>query len=129
MSRETVKQLNFQPLYSGSSANVFKAVDIGKATAGATLDSDFGFLPPAEAGRFRTILKTPPISSHPLSAHPRVPDAAREAVAAAVLALGAAPADQALLAAVRLAEPVRADYARDYRSLEEVDLRKLSAGQ
>lgn len=126
LSRHGAGNLQFQPLFSGSSANVFKAVEIGKVAAGATLDSDFAMLPQAEASRFRTILTTEPIASHPLAAHPRVPAAVRDAVAGAVLALGAT--DRELLAGVRLADPVRADYGRDYRALEAIDIRGLAGG-
>lgn len=126
MSRGREKTLDFQPLYSGSSANVFKTVEVGKAAAGATLDTDFAALPAEDAARFRTILTTPPLASHPFVAHPRVPAAVREAIAIALLSIGADPANREFLAVIRLADPVRADYARDYRSLEAVDVRGLS---
>lgn len=102
-------------------------VELGKAVAGATLDSDLALLPQIEAGRFRTILRTPPMASHPLTAHPRVPLPVRRALADAVLALGADAGGRELLAKVRLADPVPADYERDYRPLEEVDSARLGA--
>lgn len=123
LSRGRVSPLDFQPLFAGSSANVFKTVELGKAAAGATLDSDLAALSPDQAILFRTIFTTPPIASHPLAAHPRVEAGVREAVAAAVLAIGAEPVNAALLTMIRLAEPVRAEYERDYRPLEEVDVR------
>jgi len=123
--RETLLQgdatrIDFKPLFTGSAANVFKTVELGKAAAGATLDVDM----PAGA-TYRTILETKPVASHPLAAHPRVPASAREAVAAAVLALAGQPDGAALLNGLRLAEPVRADYARDYQPLVEMKLETL----
>jgi hypothetical protein len=53
-----------------------------------------------------------------------VPLAVQQAVAAAVLALGRDRSAQALLKGVALANPVAADYARDFQPLERYRLEK-----
>ena len=55
---------------------------------------------------------------HPLSADPRVPAALRKRVTAAILEMGRSESDRALLAAIRMPDPLPADYDRDYRGLE-----------
>jgi hypothetical protein len=49
-----------------------------------------------------------------------VPAALRSAVAAAVLKMAEVPADRDLLSAIRLSDPLPADYERDYRVFEQI---------
>ena len=69
---------------------------------------------------------TPEIAPHPLSAHPRVPRSAQEAVKKATLAIAATSEGAELLKTLRLGAPVAADYGRDYRHLEEIDIKGLT---
>lgn len=103
-----------------------KAVILGKADAGATLDVDIN--KESEIGsQLRTILTTPKRPSHPLSAHPRVPKKTQNAVAKAVLKLGSEATNSDLMRSVRMPDPVLAEYDRDYKDLEEIDIKKLTA--
>jgi phosphonate transport system substrate-binding protein len=117
--------LKFKKTYVGSTSNVMKTVMLGKADAGATLDVDLAQDPDGVNSQLRILLASPKCAPHPLSAHPRVPKKDRELVAKAVLKLGADDANSALLKSVRLPGPVPADYDRDYKELEEIDIRKL----
>lgn len=121
------KDLNLKRLYEGSTKNVFKSVIIGKAVAGVTLDVDLRNEDPDVVDQLKVIMKTSDIPSHPLSAHPRVPPNVREALIRAILKLGKQTEEAAMLRNVRLMDPMRADYARDYRGLEEMDIEKLVA--
>ena len=125
LSQGEFEKLNFKPRMTGSASNVLKSVQIGKADAGALLEGDFNQQSAASGGGFREILTTAPIAPHPLSAHPRVPPAVREVVTEAVLRLAGESDGTGLLSAVRLALPERADYDRDYRDLERIDLESL----
>ncbi len=116
----------FEKEYSGSTANVIKSVLLLKAEAGATFNTELNKEPPEVIEQIRTIAATRKIPSHPLAAHPRVPQAFRVAVQEAVLALAATPTGAELLSKLRLASPLAADYERDYQSLEEVDVKALS---
>jgi phosphonate transport system substrate-binding protein len=118
--------LDYNASFSGSTINVAKMVLIGKADAGVTLDASLAL----EAGEgmmkeLRVILETPPYAPHPLAAHPRVPPAVREKVAAATLRLTETGEGRRLLADMRMGNPVRADFTRDYRRFEEVDFERL----
>lgn len=117
MSQEMAER-SFQEQNSGSTRNVLKAVVLGKADAGASLDVAIEAEPPDLRDQLRPLATTRAMAPHPLSAHPRVPEALRRRIAEAVLAMGATQGGPALLAAVRFPDPVLADYERDYRPLE-----------
>ncbi len=117
MSQEMAAQ-TFQEQNSGSTRNVLKAVVLGKADAGASLDFAIEAEPPELRDQLRPLASTRAMAPHPLSAHPRVPEALRRRIAEAVLGMGATPGGRALLASVRFTDPVPADYERDYRPLE-----------
>ncbi len=116
--------LTYKSLFAGSSSNVLKMVQLGKADAGATLDVELERI--KDASFFRPILKTDKMAPHPLAAHPRVPKQAQDAVRQAILGWSDDPAAQQQLKAIRMAKPVSADYDRDYRELETMDVRSLS---
>lgn len=128
MSKDKIL-LNLKHLYEGSTKNVYKSVILGKAAAGVTLDADLERESLEITTQLRIILSTPLMAAHPLSAHPRVPEAVQRAVARAVLAMTAAPAAKALLPPVRLTDPVPADFDADYRHLESVDIETLSTNE
>jgi phosphonate transport system substrate-binding protein len=114
-------------LYEGSIKNVYKSVLLGKAVAGVTLDVDLAGEPAEIADQVRIIMRTPEMAAHPLSVHPRVPQKVRQAVAEAVLKMGKKDETAEVFKNIRMPEPVAADYERDYRALEEIDIDKLNA--
>lgn len=118
-------RIGIKKQYQGSTANVIKSVLIGKAQAGATLDQELA----REAQMFdqvRILLETPKFPPHPISAHPRLPKKVGDRIAAAVIRMHGDEAGKKLLKTVRMSEPVRADYNRDYRRLENIDIVGLS---
>lgn len=119
MSEEYAK-LTYASQYYGSTSNILKAVLIGKAAAGATLDTELEKETPEVRDQLRTIYSTEKRASHPLAAHPRIPSSMQNLVAHAVLKIGKIEADLAVLQAVRLQDPVMADYDRDYKGLERM---------
>lgn len=110
--------LNLVPLYSGSTANVFKNVLLGKTPAGASLDVEVEKAPPEISSQLRTIMTTPKVAPHPVSAHPRVSRKLREQLKVVLLKLPGESSGKELLKQVGIGETVPADYARDYRPLE-----------
>jgi len=112
--------LNLVPLYSGSTANVFKNVLLGKTPAGASLDVEVEKAPPEISSQLRTIMTTPKVAPHPVAAHPRVPKKVRERMKAALLKLSGENSGLELLKRVGIGETMLADYARDYRPLETI---------
>lgn len=123
---ENNSNVQMKQLFAGNTANMYKHVLLRKADAGATLDVELGQQPAEMASQLRTILQTRKSPAHPLSAHPRVPQKVRNALISAVISIGTDNKTAGLLKTVRLSEPVRADYARDYKRLEMINIRKLS---
>ncbi|MDD5177066.1 MAG: phosphate/phosphite/phosphonate ABC transporter substrate-binding protein [Sterolibacterium sp.] len=119
-------KLSFDKEYSGSTRNVIINVLLGKSDAGSVFMPDMARESEDTRSQLREIVKTPEIASHPLSAHPRVPKADQEAVKKATLAIAATKNGAELLKSLRLEAPVAADYERDYRALEEIDVKGLT---
>lgn len=120
------EKLEFDKEYAGSTRNVILSVLLGKTIAGAIFLPDLDREPEEIRAQLRKIVETPPIAAHPLSVHPRVARGVQEAVTKAVAAMGAAPDLAELLATVKLTDPVRAEYPRDYAPLESVDIKGLT---
>jgi phosphonate transport system substrate-binding protein len=119
-------KLSFTNEYAGSTRNVIINVLLGKSDAGAVFVPEMEREPEETRSQLREILVTPEIAPHPLSAHPRVPRPAQEAVRKATLAIAATGDGAELLQSIRLGAPVSADYARDYLRLEEIDVKGLT---
>ena len=119
-------RITMKQLFAGSRANVIKHVLLGRVAAGASLSTVLDRQPSEIRALLRIIYETKKIPPHPLSVHPRVPEPLREALRAAVLAMSKDPAGAELLQRIRMADPVPADYRRDYQNQETVDILKLS---
>ena len=120
------RKLDFEREYAGSTKNVLINVILGKVDAGAVFSPEMEREPADTQAQLREIVTTPKIAPHPLSAHPRVPAEARDAVKKSLLKLAATPAGAELLKPMRLDELVEADYDRDYRRLEVIDIKGLT---
>jgi phosphonate transport system substrate-binding protein len=117
--------IDFTPRYLSTHSNVYRHVLRGLVDAGGGVNVTLRQEPPEARRYLRVLYETPPVAGHPLSAHPRVTSGLRTAVTRVIERLAQEPAGQALLAAVNLADPVVADYARDYAPLERLRLEKL----
>lgn len=119
------ERIRFRPTYVSTHTNVMRHVLLGQVAAGGAIGATFAKEPPEVRERLRVLYETPGVAPHPLVAHPRVPARDREALAAALLQLGQEAESAALLQAIQMPRPVRADYARDYRPLERLRLEKF----
>lgn len=118
--------IQFKQLNSGSSSNVYKNVLIGKVEAGSTLDVNYLEEAKDVQSRIRIIFKTEKVSSHPISAHPRVDVSARDMIISTIIKMQNMDNSRGILKKLNLSSPVKSDYARDYSSLENIDIKKLS---
>ena len=105
---------------------MIKSVVLGKVDAGAVFVSELEMEPKEIQEQLRTLAVTQKVAPHPLCAHPRVPLPVQEAVKKALLALSATPEGAELFKKIKLPSPVTADYERDYKPLEEIDVKGLS---
>lgn len=117
--------IDYNVSFSGSTINVAKSVLVGKADAGATLDTSMMYDLPEMRKEFRVILETERLAPHPFSAHPRVPKQLQEGVTAALLRMDESDQGRKILDAVKLNKPIRADYNRDYSFFAKVDFERL----
>lgn len=118
------EKVRIVPVYVKTHSNAFRQVATGKAAAAGGIAATLASEPEELRGVLRVLMETSGVAPHPLSAHPRVPEAVRRVVLDTLLAMAQNAAGQALLREVQLPDPVRADYARDYLPLEKFGLEK-----
>jgi len=119
-------KLAFTREYAGSTRNVIINVLLGKSAAGAVFIPELQRESEDTRAQLREILVTPAIAPHPLSVHPRVPRKTQESVKKAALTIAATPDGAELFKTIRIGAPVAANYARDYQSLEAIDITGLT---
>lgn len=118
------EKIRIVPVYVKTHANAFRHVATGKAAAAGGIAATLAEEPEELRAALRVLLETPDVAPHPLSAHPRVPEAIRRAVVETLLAMTRDAGGQSLLKDIQLPSPVRADHARDYQPLEKYGLEK-----
>jgi len=117
--RKTVG-IDFTPRYVGTHDNVYRHIVRGKVHAGSGVNTTLSSQPEALKQRLRILYDVPGVVAHPLAVHPQVPEEIQKQVQAAMLKLKNTAAGRQLLNAVQVAEPVAADYQRDYAHLENM---------
>ena len=118
------EKIRIVPAYVKTHSNAYRHVATGKAAAAGGIGATLSEEPEELRSTLRVLMETPGVAPHPLSAHPRVPEAVRRQVAEALLGLAREAAGQAMLKEIQMATPVSADYARDYQPLEKFGLDK-----
>ena len=117
--------LNFETVYVGTHQNVYRQVSMGDATAGGGVLATFNKESEALRQSLKIIYTTPTVASHPIAVHPRVSAAASVRLQQGILTMATSEEGQKKLAQAQLANPVSADYMRDYLPLKELDLQSL----
>jgi phosphonate transport system substrate-binding protein len=114
------------PVYLGTHDNVYLSVISGKAAAGGGIYGTFNTQNAKIKDKLKVIFETPSFSPHPLAVHPRVPEKIRNQIVEAILELNKSEEGKAILANVKLQDPVRADTKADYSVITELKLKKYS---
>jgi len=117
-------KIKFTPEYVKTHDNVYRQVILGKAQAGGGVNNTFLRQPEEVKRELRILYETPSAAPHPFSVHPRVPKEVIDKVKKAILDMANEPSMKALLDRVQMPNPVPADYARDYKPLEKLNLEK-----
>ena len=120
----TQEKIKFTPKYVITHSNVYKHVLAGMAAAGGGVNKTLENAPQELRDELRIIYRTPPVVSHPIAVHPRVPLSVRKAVVNALLKLNEDAGADGLLKAVGIEKIVRAYYERDYGPIERLGLEK-----
>ena len=118
------EHVQFNASYVKTHSNVYRQVALGFVQAGGGVFRTLADQPLEIRDGLRVLYETPKSAPHPIAVHPRVPVKVRAAFARAFLGLYDDEAGRAMLAGVRIPDPVTADYARDYRPLEQLHLDK-----
>ncbi len=119
-----VFKINFYPLYLKTHDNVYRNVVLGNVAAGGGVNQTLKRQPEEVKRELRILYETPPSAPHPIAVHPRVPEKVRESFKKAFLRLPQKENLKDFLQKVQIPQPVEADYNRDYRPLEKLNLEK-----
>jgi phosphonate transport system substrate-binding protein len=119
-----VANINFNPVYVTTHANVYRHVLLGKVAAGGGVNVTLNKEPEHLRSQLRVVFQTDGVAPHPLAAHPRVPEEVREKITRSVIGMAAEIQGRALLQSTTIEQPVRANYALDYAGLEKLRLDK-----
>lgn len=122
------QKIRATPSFVASHSNVFRAVINGDVEAGGAVTSTLAREPQEVREKLRILYTTAGFVPHPVAAHPRVPPKLRAQVVAALLQLETDASGRTLLENVQLSKPVPVTYARDYKPLESLNLRKFVEG-
>ncbi|QDL54480.1 phosphate/phosphite/phosphonate ABC transporter substrate-binding protein [Rhodoferax aquaticus] len=122
---ERKHHLAFDAHYAGTHRNAIRQVLAGDSAAAGVVRTTLEQEPPEVRQAVRVIYTTPPLSPHPLAAHPRVPASVRQQVSQVLLALADKPETTALMGAIQMPSPQAAIYAKDYAPLEQLKIEKF----
>ena len=118
------EKIRIIPVYVKTHSNAFRHAATGRAAAAGGIGATLIEEPEELRSTLRVLLETPGVAPHPLSAHPRIPEAMRRLVAETLLSMAQDAAGQVMLREIRMPNPVRADHVRDYQPLEKFGLEK-----
>lgn len=118
------EKVRIVPVYVKTHSNAFRHAATGKAAAAGGIGATLSDEPEELRATLRVLMETPGVAPHPLSAHPRIPEAVRRLVAETLLGLARDASGQAMLKDIQMATPVPADHGRDYQPLEKFGLDK-----
>jgi phosphonate transport system substrate-binding protein len=118
------ERVRITPVYVQTHSNVYRQVLRGKAAAGGGVNNTLLQESEEVRAHLRVLFETPGVAPHPLCVHPRVPTRVRQAVTDAIAGLTADAEGQTMLKDIFMSKPTKADYARDYSSLEQYKLEK-----
>lgn len=104
---------------SHSSAYLYAINKLSDAAGG--VEKTLAEQEPAIRDALRVVYRTGDFPSHPIAAHPRVPEALRERVRQALLKLSADPAGRAVLHEIPISRAVPASF-KDYEAFRALDL-------
>jgi len=116
-------KINFNPVYVKTHSSVYLNVIVKQVTAGGGVQKTLNQQPENIKAGIRVLLRSPEVSPHPLTVHPRVSAADREKVAKALLRIGSHPVGKALLSKIPMKQVGPASL-NDYAPLKDMGLER-----
>jgi phosphonate transport system substrate-binding protein len=114
------KGIEFTTKYVKTHSNVIRGVVRNEGQAGGMVSATLAAETNELKNKVRVIYETPPAPPHPIAAHPRVDAATREALTKAIISH--IEQNRQLGADIQMANPIRANYTKDYHPLEKLGL-------
>lgn len=121
---EREHKVKIQVQYAKTHSNSFRQVIAGEADAAGGALATLSNEPREITDLLRVIYQTPPVTNHPLAAHPRVPADVRDCIQQTLLSAPANSPLKAQLTYALMANPIAASYVRDYQPLEKLALER-----
>jgi phosphonate transport system substrate-binding protein len=123
------EKISFKTQLVASHGSVYRAVKLESAAGGGGIMKTFEKEPEDIKGQLKIIYETPKTASHPIAAHPRVPDSVRKKVTQTILGYSKEPTGRDMLKKIQIPDPVTADYHKDYAPLKKMEsmLKKYEA--
>ena len=112
-------KMNMVNAKSHSSAYLYAINKLADAAGG--VEKTLAEQTPEVQNELRVVFRTQDFPSHPIAAHPRIPDGVREQVKRAFLAISADPASRTLLREIPMTRAVAASF-KDYEIFRPLDL-------
>jgi phosphonate transport system substrate-binding protein len=123
---DQIYHVHITPLYVATHSSVYLHVAKNLATAGGGVEKTLQEQDPGVRALLRVIYTTRSCASHPVTAHPRVPEADRRKVAHALLAMNTSPEGRAMMANIPATQWISVDYT-SYQPMERWGLEKYWA--
>jgi len=114
-------KINFNPVYVKTHSSVYLNVIVKQTDAGGGVGKTLKQQKENIRGALKVIYRTPKVSPHPLSVHPRVPEKVKEDIKQAFLKLGESDAGKALLSKIPMKKVGDAKIS-DYTPLNKFNL-------
>ena len=114
--------IQYKTVYANTHSNAFRFVLLNKAAASGGVYRTLKRERVEVQEQLRVIYETPSSASHPIVAHKRVPNKIVNAVQKAIIALAKTDAGKAILKAILIPKPIAANYTRDYKPLNDLNL-------
>jgi len=115
--------LNYRPRYVQTHSSVYLNVALGKKDTGGGVMGSFSTQQKEIQDKLKIIYKTRTMATHPVVAHPRIPEEHRELVRKAFMEMGETKYGIELLAKIPIRKIVTA-YSSDYEELDAWGLEK-----
>jgi phosphonate transport system substrate-binding protein len=125
---EQVLKVDMTPLNVKSHSSVYLHVANGLTAAGGGVEKTLQEQDPAVKDVLRVLYTTRDMPSHPVAAHPRVPEHARKRIQQAFIELGGSETGRRLLAGIPMVE-VAPTSLRDYQPMNRWGLEKYWVNQ
>lgn len=119
------ERVQFQTTYARTHTNTYRQVAAGLAAAAGGLQATLEREPEALRAQLRVLFETAGTAPHPLSAHPRMAAATRQAIIRAWMKLAQDPTLAPHFKGIPMDHPVTADHDRDYAPLASLHLARL----